>query len=324
MQPVLGIDVSKRKLDICLIYNGRSYLKFCKNDNEGFVELIKWCAEKCQGKPRVCMEATGTYMEELAEFLYDNGFEVSIVNPFQIKAFAKSKLLRVKTDKSDSALIAEFCIANNPRLWNPQSLEYRELREVMRTIDSLKTQLNQISNKLESRIKNVKVKESITVLVNQIKKQIKDLEIHAKDLVGNNEKMLLQIQILTEIKGVGFLTACNLIANIPDVANFENAKQFAAFIGVTPSHFESGTSVYRRSKISKIGTAQIRKSLYMAAIVVKNRNDSFQNFVANLLKKGKPPKVIICAIMRKLMHLFFGMLKNMTHFNEKLAFGYCF
>ena len=321
MQSVIGVDISKEKLDICLIYDGKIYRKFCKNDHKGFVELIKWSSKKCTEKPRICMEATGIYMEEFAEFMYDNMFEVSIINPLQIKAFAKSKLLRIKTDKIDSLVIAEFCIANNPRLWKPQPSKYRELREIMRTIDSLKVQLNQTSNKLKSRLKSVKVQETITTLVNQIKKQIKELEVHAKHLIESNEKMSKQIQILTEIKGVGFLTACNLIANIPDVENFKNAKQFAAFIGITPSHFESGTSVYKRSKISKIGTAQIRKSLYMAAIVVKNRNKSFQNFVSNLICKSKPPKVIICAIMRKLMHLFFGMLKNMMHFDEKLAFG---
>ena len=244
MQSVIGVDISKEKLAICLIYDGKLYRKFCKNDHKGFVELIKWSSKKCTEKPRICMEATGTYMEEFAEFMYDNMLEVSIINPLHIKAFAKSKLLRIKTDKIDSLVIAEFCIiANNPRLWRPQPSKYRELREIMRTIDSLKVQLNQTSNKLKSRLKSVKVQEAITTLVNQIKKQIKELEVHAKHLVESNEKMSKQIQILTEIKGVGFLTACNLIANIPNVENFKNAKQFAAFIMHNTFSFRIGNII---------------------------------------------------------------------------------
>ncbi|MDR2782209.1 MAG: transposase, partial [Holosporaceae bacterium] len=99
---------------------------------------IKWIEWKCHEKPRICMEATGTYMEKFAEFMHDHGFEVSIVNPMQIKSFAKSKLLRIKNDKSDSELIAQFCLAHIPRIWVPQRPELRRLREICRLIKSLK------------------------------------------------------------------------------------------------------------------------------------------------------------------------------------------
>jgi hypothetical protein len=92
-------------------------------------------------------------------------------------------------------------------------------------------------------------------------------------------------------------------------------------VGVTPSHFQSGTSINGKSHISRMGAKNIRKVLYMSSLVVKNHNSRFENFVQKLESKGKPPKVIIVAIMRKLMHIFFGLLKNNSTFDENLAFG---
>ena len=100
----------------------------------------------------------------------------------------------------------------------------------------------------------------------------------------------------------------------------EKSGQFAAFVGVTPTHKESRTSVLGKSHISKIGTHSVRKVLYMSAINVKNHNPHFQKVVRKLQRKGKAPKVIICAVMRKLMAIFFGMLKNSTDFDQNLAF----
>ena len=123
---------------------------------------------------------------------------------------------------------------------------------------------------------------------------------------------------MTAIKGIGEKTAFAM--DMPDVSNFEKSGQFAAFVGVTPTHKESGTSVLGKSHISKIGTQSVRKVLYMSAINVKNHNPHFQKFVRKLQRKGKASKVIICAVMRKLLVIFFGMLKNSTDFDQNLAF----
>ena len=129
-----------------------------------------------------------------------------------------------------------------------------------------------------------------------------------------------QFDIITEIKGIGEKFALAIIADMPDVSNFQKSGQFSAFAGVSPSHFQSGSSVHGKSHISRLGSGSIRKVLYMSALVVKNHNPHFQKFVQKLQKKGKAPKVIIVAIMRKLMCILFGMLKNSSHFDPKLAF----
>jgi len=116
--------------------------------------------------------------------------------------------------------------------------------------------------------------------------------------------------------------AQTIVSEMPDVTNFHTAKQFAAYVGVTPSHFQSGSSVKGKSHISKLSSSKIRNVLYMSALVVKNHNQYSSDFVQNLTQKGKCAKVIIVAIMRKLMHIFFGILKNNSPFNQNLAFSF--
>jgi transposase len=112
-----------------------------------------------------------------------------------------------------------------------------------------------------------------------------------------------------------------VISEMPNVKNFSSAKEYAAFVDVTPNNFESGSSVKRRSRISKIGAKNVRNIVYMSAISVKNHNESFLPFVNRLKNKGKQAKAIIIAVVLKLMHIFFGILKNNATFDEKLAFG---
>jgi transposase len=326
MQPVVGIDVSKLKLDICLIIDEldkwKNRFNVFQNTPEGFKKLLNWIGLKCRcsEKPVFCMEATGSYMEEVAEFLYDNGFNVSIVNPLLIKQ-KKAKLHSNKTDKADAETIAKYCRSENPRLWKPQPQEYRQLRDVCRAIDSLKIQLGQECNKLEARVINLAVKEAINAVISTIKEQIKKLEIERKKIVEEHEPIKYQVEKITDINGVGLATACCLLAEAPTPENFANAKQYAAFFGVTPQHCESGSSVKKNSHISKIGSRYARKTLFMASMVVKRHNENFQPFVQRLEKKEKKAKVIICAVMRKLMHIIYGMLKNNANFNKNLAFG---
>jgi transposase len=168
---------------------------------------------------------------------------------------------------------------------------------------------------------NLTVKEAINAVISTIKEQIKKLEIERKKIVEEHEPIKYQVEKITDVNGVGLATACCLLAETPTPENFANAKQYAAFVGVTPSHFQSGTSVKGKSRISKLGSRKVRKVLYMSALVAKNHNKHFSEFVKKLEKKGKATKVIIVAIMRKLMHLFYGMMKNNSKFDENLAFN---
>ena len=316
----VGIDVSKETLDACCLFDGKTKKKTFTNNESGFKSLTSWMSKLELTDPHICMESTGCYNEALAEYTYNSGYKVSVVNPVMIKSFRMSKMVRQKTDSSDCEIIAKFCVQNNPPLWKPKPRENKELHEVNIRIDSLKVELNRVANTLESKYLNKLVLKSINKEMKFIKESIKTLEDEAKRIVEGSEKLKEQHDLLIGIKGVGSRMAMAILADMPEARNFMNAKQYAAFVGVTPSHFQSGTSVNGKSHMSRLGSVRLRKILYMSALVVKNHNPHFKKWVETLKSKGKPPKVIIVAIMRKLMHIFFGMLKNNQKFNEKLTF----
>ena len=257
---------------------------------------------------------------DAAAFFYEQGLSIRIVNPIQIKKFRECKLVRQKTDSVDAELIAEFCLKHESTPWKPRSPDQQAIHDTNRRISALKQELNRVSNSLENKNLNSFIVESIDEEICFLKKQIKQLENFSRKIINSNQKLKEQFDQITEIKGVGEKLALVIIADMPDVSNFKKAGQFSAFAGVTPSHFQSGSSVHGKSHISRLGSRSIRKVLYMSALVVKNHNPHFQKFVRKLQKKGKAPKVIIVAIMRKLMSILFGMLKNSSNFDPKLAF----
>ena len=321
MQNVIGIDVSKKKLDVCALFDGKTRKKIVDNSVSGFKSLRNWISKNNINNPHICMESTGCYSEGVAEFFHELGFKVSVVNPLQIKSFRSSKLIRQKTDSVDALIIAEFCLQNAPAAWKPKSPEQKELHYLNVRISALKSELNRVSNALENKKLSKVILKSIHDEIKFLKNQIALLEDEAQKIINSDKNLKEQFDRITEIKGVGEKLALAIIADMPDASNFQKSGQFSAFAGVSPSHFQSGSSVRGKSHISRLGSKSIRKILYMSALVVKNHNPHFQKFVQKLQKKGKAPKVIIVAIMRKLMCILFGMLKNSSNFDPKLAFG---
>ncbi len=116
---ILGVDIAKKKFDVCLLIGSKERHKVFRNNKEGFEKLVAWCNNHGAVLIHLCLEATGCYSEDIVIFMYELGHNVSVVNPSQIKAFGKSELLRNKTDESDAAKVARFCIANKPNLWKP-------------------------------------------------------------------------------------------------------------------------------------------------------------------------------------------------------------
>jgi transposase len=218
-------------------------------------------------------------------------------------------MIRQKTDKNDAFVIAQFCLQNNPPAWIAKSRECKELSEVNKHIDTLKEELCRWQNRLEKTYQSKLIYTDITEKVQELEEKIQRFENEALQIIHRSEDLSSKYERLVSIKGIGGKTAIAILADMPDVKNFVNAKQYAAFVGITPEHRQSGTSVKGRSHISKKGSRVVRKSLYMAALVAKNNNEFFANWVKKLKKRGKAPKVIIVAVMRKLLHVIFGALK---------------
>ena len=178
--------------------------------------MHSWIAKNNIENPHICMESTGCYSEGVSEFLYNLRHNVSIVNPLKIKAFRNSDLIRQKTDKVDAFLIANFCRLHNPPIWSPKSFEIKELHEINKRIESLKIELNRITNCLEKKNLPKLVLKSIKSETNFLNKQIEKLEQEARKIVANNPDLKLKFERLTAIKGVGEKTAFAM--DVPDVS----------------------------------------------------------------------------------------------------------
>jgi transposase len=314
----VGIDISKAKFDAAYVVKGKKRCAVFENNATGFSQFLEWA--KGVDSPHFCMEATGCYGQSLAEFLCKSGLCVSVVNPLKIKRFRESKFIRQKTDKSDAFVIAAYCEQNNPPAWIPKPKDSAELAEINQHINDLKDDLVRWTNRLEKTFNTPEIKADIEKKISDIERDIKTFEDKALKLVKSSENLSQSYQHLTGIVGVGDRLTMAILSEMPDVSNFETAEQYAAFVGVTPSHFQSGSSINGKSHISHIGKCNVRNTLYMAALVVKNHNVHFRKWIEVLKNKGKPPKVIICAVTRKLICIIYGMLKNGTAFDPNLAF----
>ena len=318
---VLGIDIAKQKFDVALLVDGKTKHKACKNSVEGFEALMIWLEKQGVKKVHACLEATGNYGEDLAIYLHEAGQMVSIVNPARIKGFGQSELIRTKTDKIDAALIARFCLALKPGPWSPPSSEIRSLRALVRRVDSLINMRSQEKNRISTAHESVipLVKEHIDYLnkeIEKIRKQIADLIDQDPNLKDNRE-------LLVSIPGIGTATIPHILAELDDLEKFNHVRELVSFIGLAPRETLSGSSIKGKPRLCKIGHARLRKALYMPALVSIQCNPVMIAFYNRLKEKGKNGKVIVCAIMRKLVHVIFGILKSGKKYdpNYKPAFA---
>lgn len=315
---VLGIDVSKLKLAVAvLLANGKYRTKTVTNNRPGFEVLWSWLEQFDSLPEHVCLEATGPYGEDVAIFLHDQGLVVSIVNPTRIKGFAKSEGLRTKTDQVDARLIASFCQNKKEKLqhWAPDPVEHRELRDLTRRLEALKNMRVQEENRLEGKLSDVVV-ANLTEHIQYLDKQIRQLEKAIKDHIDRHPDLRQQCDLLTTIPGIAETTSANLISELC-FSQFATARKAAAFAGLTPSDWESGTSVKGRPRLSKIGSRRLRKTLYMPAMAAIRYNPILSEFANRLERKGKKGKVIISAVMRKMIHIAFGVLRSGRPFDPK-------
>jgi len=313
----LGIDVAKAKLDCALrLPNGKFRAKIVPNNSQGYAELVDWLSHKEALDVQVCMEATGVYGEDIAQCLSTQGFIVSVVNPAQIKAYSASRLTRTKTDAVDARLIAEFCAERNPPPWQARTEAEVALRALVLRLDALQTMRTQESNRLGVARDAVRtdIQEHLDWLDEQIKTLLKTINGH----IDSNSDLKGKRELLDSIPGLGERTIAILLAFYADPSRFANSRQAAAFAGLDPRQYESGTSLKAKPRLSKVGHAFLRKSLYMPAMVTLYKTDWGKQFKDRLAFSGKPTKLIIGAMMRKLLHVVFGVLKSGKKFDPAL------
>ncbi len=313
----LGIDVSKKTLDCALrLENGKFKHKKVANDEQGFQALSAWLKDFTDQPVHVCMEATGVYWEKSAEYFADENCAVSVINPLQIKKYGESKMTRTKTDKNDAKLIALFCQEQKPATWVAPAPAERVVRALVLRVESLQAMHTQETNRID--VSSDTVKPGIQNHIDWLAQEIKEMKKKIKDHIDNDPDLKSKRDLLATIPGVGEVTIANLLAYSMHPERFANARKATAFAGLDPRIRESGSSVKDKPRISKVGHAHLRKVLYMPAIATLSKTAWGKDFKARLEANGKRGRIIICAMMRKLVHVAFGVLKTGKPFDPAL------
>jgi len=315
MSNIVGIDVSKRKLDVALLFKQKTITQRFDNSNKGFKALNMWLWSFDIREARVCLESTGTYGEKVTSYLHEQGHQVSVVNPLRIKKYGESKLRRNKTDKADAELIADFCLTQDPYIWAPPPEEFKHLQSLTRRIEALDQMIAMEENRLEAASKQVR--PSINRIVRSLEKETDEVRKLIKQHFDDHPGLKEQKDLLETIPGIAEKTANMLLSEL-EFTRYNKARQVAAQAGVTPKKRQSGGSL-DTTNLSRLGNSRIRKALYFPAIVATQHNQIVKEFAKRLEKRGKSKMQIVCACMRKLLHIAFGVLKHKRPFDPNFA-----
>ena len=322
----VGIDIAKDKFDVCFTIDGEKYFghTIFSNSKHGSKDLVtlakKYKKEFKTDKIHFCMEATGIYHWELCEYLQKySALIVSVVNPYQTKSFAKSLLLRTKTDKVDSKMLAQYCYERKPKATPPISKKIKKLKSLVRLQASEIKKRTEEQNRLHSSTDEY-IREIIRENIEFINNQIKSIEEKIMEVINNDEKLKNDFKLLLTVPCVGEKVAWIILSEYYYVEPSEiRPKSCVAHAGLSPRACDSGDRAYGKPHISRIGVSRIRSNLYMPSLIPINRENYFTSFYNNLIKRGKAPKLVITAISRKILLTAMGVLKNQKPFEKDWA-----
>jgi transposase len=229
--------------------------------------------------------------------------------------------VRNKNDRADAAILARFCAVMRPEGWTPPPVAYRELRAWVDRLQALKDIRQQEANRLEAHeaAQQTAVFQHVKLHIDWLDQQIDQLQSDINDHIDRHPELRRDAELIESIPGIGKTTVAKVLAYIGDVRRFRNAKALAAFVGVTPRQRLSGTSVKGRTVMSRSGHATLRMALYMPGLVARRHNPALKIFGDRLKSAGLVPKAVVGAVMRKLVHLIYGVVTSGKPFDLRLA-----
>lgn len=321
MSTVVGIDIAKHTFDIATLQaNGKHRTKArLANETKGFELLLQWLNKHAEPAAWIVMEATGIYHEALAQWLHERGYQVCVLNPAQTAFYARSQLQRVKTDKVDAKLIADYGHRHREELraWKPELPSIKRLKALTHRLKDLQELEQMEQNRLDV-TSDAKVTESIQSVLGHIRQQIADTLKAIKQHFDDHDDLRGQRDLLKSINGIADRTAALILAELGDIHRFDDSRAVSAFAGLNPRLQESGK--YKgQTRISRMGSALLRGGLYMPAVSAMTCNPAIREMTKRLKAKGKSGKQIVCAAMRKLLCIAYGVIKSGQPFDPQLA-----
>jgi transposase len=321
----VGIDISKDSFDVAVPVGNSvgnstaNRLHSCQlaNTAAGFEQLLALLPPTAQ----CVMEASGPYYLPLACFLAERQVALSVVNPLSVKRFAQMRLTRAKTDKADARLLSHYGSSQQPALWQPRKAVLSQLAQLQTLLQGYLKHRTALLNQKEafthSGIANPILYDSLGKMLDSLDEQIKELEEQIEKEAQNEFGSLLDV--LVSIPGIGKKTAVALCVLTEGFTRFDSEKQLAAYVGIAPRIFESGTSVKGKSHICKLGGGQIRRLLYLCAWQAKKNNKACRQLYDRLVAKGKAKMVALVAVARKLLKQACAIAKSKRAYDENFA-----
>jgi len=328
LKQCLGIDVSKLNLSLSLGYLTSNLSKEFRvhsdvtNDNSGYKTLEKWLKESIDDKVDllVVMEATGVYHQRVAQYLYEHGYAVCIMQSGRVKRYAQSLDQRSKTDALDSKMLSMLGLERNLRFWHPPSKELQQLKALSRERSSLlkdKTiETNRQSAIASSLYKDKRASKRHVQRLKLLLTQIEAIESEMESLISKTEVLKTKIGYLMSIPGISFISAATVIGETLGFESIANGKQLSSYAGYDVVLRESG-NFKGKTRISKKGNSHIRAALHMPSMTCVRCNPTLKQFYARLKPKKAKPLIALVAVQRKLLILMFTLWKNEENYDAE-------
>ena len=313
----IGCDVSKLKLDLATATRTHQV----DNTRSGWNALIQWaeaqCCECC-----VVMEASAVYHLQAAAYLSLAGLKVLVCNPGRSADFSRSQNQLNKNDRLDAQALQRYgSTLQNRRFFQPDLPEISELKSLLGLLDQLERDIRRWQNRLEKarhQYPGSAVDRSIKRQITNLQREQTRTQKAINALIQSHDSLARNQQLMCSIQGIGPKTSQRLLPLVHG-NRFDSARQLAAFLGLTPCHKTSGTSLRKPGRLSGRGNAAVRAALYMPALSALQHNREMSALYDRLIARGKLPKQATTAVMRKLVHLCYGVVKNQTPYTEKYA-----
>jgi transposase len=307
----IGIDVSKDRLDVAA--NSSAVAAFhVPRDHGGLADLVERL--RPLEAERIAIEATGGFETVVAAALAAAGLPVVVVNPAQVRAFAKALGKRAKTDPIDAAVIARFAAATRPEVRPLADAETQALADLV----ARRRQIIAMIGAENQRLKRAPARtaRSIKRLLKALEKELADIDLDIDDSIRRSPNWLEKVALLTSVPGVGDQIARTLVADLPELGTLDR-RAIAALVGLAPWTRQSGQ--WRGKSCIGGGRAQVRAALYMGAMVAARHNPQLAAFRNRLVEAGKPKLVALIAVARKLVTVLNAILRDKQPWRDQIA-----
>jgi transposase len=316
-----GVEVSARTLLVDLEGHGQREFP---NLPTGHRDLVRWL-RSVRGEVRVCLEATGLYGLDAALALDDAGIPVMVANPRAVRHFAQASMQRSKTDQRDAVALREFARRMEFEPWRRLSTSALHLLAVARRFRAVVEMQTAEKNRLHaagvSRALPAMLRREVQRSIARLERDRERLLRMARELVQQDPELARRHALLLSACGIAETSALQLLAELHSFGADATARQWVAYAGLDPREHTSGSSVAKKPCISRKGNSNLRRALYMPAVVASQREPHLKAFYERLLARGKTKRQAQVAVMRKLLHGIFGMFKHNQPFDGSKLFS---